>query len=158
MADVLSQTYGGPGEGGQVKVFYLSGLHRGYELTVKVSFPGKGGAGGPPAEPSSVDDSHFVDRGGAGGGRENVPIIDAFTTYTEKFRGTEQEPLCFLEPGEHRVQWPYNTPTATVVQIDPGGGGGGGGGDTLQGEDGEDGLPGATFIFPTYVPVQRPRE
>ena len=24
-------------------------------------------------------------------------------------------------------------------------------GDTMAGEDGEDGLPGATFIFPTYL-------
>ena len=158
MAEVLSQTYGRPGEPGNVEVVYLSGLRRGHELDVKVGFPGKGGAGGPAAEPSSDGDSHFVDHGGAGGGRENVPIIDAFTAYAERYKGTEKEPLYFLEPGDYRVEWLYNTPTATLVQIAPGGGGGGGTGDTLQGEDGEDGLPGAIFIFPTYIPVQRPRE
>jgi hypothetical protein len=63
-----------------------------------------------------------------------------------------------LEPGEHEIEWPYDTSTGTLVQINPGGGGGGGAGDTLPGEDGEDGLQGATFLFPTYLPMQRPRE
>ena len=158
MTDVLSQTYGRPGKPGNVEVVYLSGLRRGHKLDVKVGFPGKGGAGGPPAETTSDGDSHFVDRGGAGGGHENVPIIDAFTAYAESYKGTGKEPLCFLEPGEHEVEWPYITSTATLVQIHPGGGGGGAAGDTLPGEGGEDGLPGATFLFPTYPPVQRPRE
>ena len=158
MTEVLSQTYGRPGRPGNVEVAYLHGLRRGDKLTVKVGFPGKGGAGGPPAEPSSDGDSQFVDRGGAGGGRENVPIIDALTAYAGSYRGTEKEPLCFLEPGEHEIEWPYNTSTGTLVQINPGGGGGGGSGDTLPGEDGEDGLPGATFLFPTYLPAQPPRE
>ena len=98
------------------------------------------------------------DRGGAGGGRENILIIEALMAYATKRKGTVNEPLCFLEPGIHTVRWPHDTSTATVVAIRPGGGGGGGMGDTLPGEDGEDGLPGATFIFPTYIPVQRPRE
>ena len=45
-----------------------------------------------------------------------------------------------------------------MVQIGPGGGGGGAAGDIMPGEDGEDGLLGATFIIPTYLPLQRPRE
>ena len=158
MTDVLSQTYGRPGAPGNVEVAYLHGLRRGDKLTVKVGSPGKGGAGGPPAEQSSDGDSQFTGRGGAGGGRENLPIIDAFKVYTERHKGADKEPLCFLKPGEHEIEWPYSTPPGTLVQIDPGGGGGGGAGDTLPGEDGEDGLPGATFIFPTYLPSQRPRE
>ncbi len=158
MTEVLSQTYGRPGKPGSVEVVYLNGLGRGQKLDVKVGFPGKGGVCGSPAERSSDGDSHFVDRGGAGGGREHLPIIDAFTAYAESCKGTVNEPLCFLKPGVYTVEWPYDTSTATLVQVSPGGGGGGGAGDTLLGEDGEDGLPGATFLFPTYLPAQRPRE
>ena len=155
MATVLSQTYGRPGGPGAVEVVYLIGLRRGQIINVSLGVPGKGGVGGPPESPD--DESDFVDRGGAGGGRENTPLIDAFTAYAESCKGSEKEPLCFLEPGEHKVEWPYDTPTATLVLIHPGGGGGGAEGDTRLGEDGEDGLPGAAFLFPTYVPVQRPR-
>ena len=120
MTEVLSQTYGRPGTPGNVEVAYLHGLRGGDKLTVKVGFPGKGGAGGPPAEPSSDGDPQFIDRGGAGGGRENIPIIDAFTAYAESYKDTEKEPLCFLESGEHEIEWPYNTSTGTLVQINPG--------------------------------------
>ena len=157
MTEVLSQTYGRPGKPGNVEVHYLDGLRQGAKLTVNIGSPGKGGAGGPPAEVSGHGDSSFVDRGGAGGGRENVPIIDALTAYAESHKGTEKEPLCFFEQGEHEVEWPYHTSTATLVIINPGGGGGGGSGDSSPGEDGEEGLPGATFLIPTHVPVQRPR-
>ena len=156
--DVLSQTYGGPGLPGKVDVVYLKGLRRGHKLDVKVGSPGKGGVGGLAKEPADGAEASFIDRGGAGGGRENSPIIDALKAYAAQRKNTVKEPLCFLEPGTYTVEWPYDISTATVVAIGPGGGGGGGIGDTLPGEDGEDGLPGATFIFPTYVPVQRPRE
>lgn len=156
VTDVLSETYGRPGDPGRVEVRYLRGLRRGYGIDVNVGSPGRGGAGGPPTE-SSDDNPPFVDRGGAGGGRETIPIVDAFKAYAANLKGTESEPLCFLEPGVHTVEWPYDTPTATLVIINPGGGGGGGMGDTMAGEDGEDGLPGATFIFPTYLPMQRSR-
>ena len=157
MDEVISQTYGRPGEPGEIAVVYMKGLRRGVELEVKVGFPGQGGKGGPAAYPANNGDPSFVDRGGAGGGLENLPIIDAFAAYAESHKGTEKEPLFFSESGVHKVEWPYDTSTATVVTIGPGGGGGGGAGDTLPGEDGEDGLSGATFIFPTYVPVQRSR-
>ena len=158
MAEVLSQTYGRPGKPGIVEVAYLSGLRLGHTIEVEVGYPGKGGAGGPAIESPVQGCPQFVDRGGAGGGRENVPILDALTAYAQNCTGTETEPLCFLEPGKHEVEWPYDTSTATLILILPGGGGGGGAGDTLPGEDGEDGLPGAAFIIPTYLPVQRPRE
>lgn len=159
MVAVLSQSYGRPGNPGRVEVTYLAGLSMGDQLELTVGIPGKGGKGGDARDTSPLDDeqSDFADRGGAGGGRENAPIIDAFIAYAKAREGTKDEPLCFLEPGSHTIIWPFETPTATVVAIGPGGGGGGGMGDTLPGEDGEDGLLGATFIFPTYVPTQRPR-
>ena len=156
MDEVLSQTYGRPGGPGDVRVGYLRGLHRGYAIEVNIPVPGRGGKGGPPVALADHKDATFMHRAGAGGGRENLPIIDAFKTYAEGLRGTDKEPLCFLEPGVHKVKWPYETPTATIVSIGPGGGGGGGMGETLPGQDGEDGLSGATFILPTYVPLQRP--
>ena len=158
MAEVLSQTYGRPGRPGNVEVAYLRGLQLGQIIEVELGCPGKGGAGGPAVESPVQGGPQFVDRGGAGGGRENVPIVDAFTAYVQNCTGAEKKPLCFLEPGKHEFEWPYNTSTATLVIIHPGGGGGGGTGDTLPGEDGEDGLPGGAFLFPTYLPVQRPRE
>ena len=60
MTEVLSQTYGRPGTPGNVEVAYLHGLRGGDKLTVKVGFPGKGGAGGPPAEPSSDGDPNLL--------------------------------------------------------------------------------------------------
>ncbi len=152
---VLSSTYGRPGNPGQVQVSYMNGLYRGCEIEVAVGSPGKGGAGGPPGEQFDDVQDPFVHRGGAGGGRENIPIIKAFEMYAESHKGTEHEPLLFTTPGIHKCNWPYNTPTATIVEIGPGGGGGGGAGEILPGEDGEDGLLGATFVIPTYIPLQR---
>ena len=159
MSSVLSQTYGRPGGPGSVEVLYLNGLEKGSSITVTVGEPGKGGPGGPPN--SEVDASlisDFVDRGGAGGGRENLPIIEAFLNHAECLKDIDKQPLCLLDPGKHELIWPYDTSTVTLVMINPGGGGGGGIGEVLPGEDGEDGLPGAAFLFPTYLPVQRPRE
>lgn len=125
---------------------------------MEVGEPGKGGSGGPPASASDdSDDTVFVDRGGAGGGRENIPIVEGLKAYAEAFNGTECEPIFFLQPGAYVVEWPYDTPTATLIVVGSGGGGGGGMGDTIQGEDGEDGIPGAIFLFPTNIPTQRPR-
>ena len=159
MVEVLSQSYGRPGNPGRVDVTYLTGLFKGCQLDITVAAPGKGGKGGEAVDSSLEDEkTEFVDRGGAGGGRENIPIIEAFIAYVERFEGTERQPLFFPDPGHHIISWPFETPTATVVMIASGGGGGGGMGDTLPGEDGEDGLPGVVFLFPTYIPVQRPRE
>ena len=152
---VLSGTYGRPGSPGQVRVSYMNGLYQGCEVSLTVGTPGKGGAGLPPTENSDGVQDPFAHRGGAGGGRENVPLIKALEGYTESCKGTECEPLCFTDPGAHKFNWSYNTATATVVEIDPGGGGGGGWGEILPGEDGEDGLLGATFVIPTYLPLQR---
>ena len=157
MAEVLSQTYGRPGSPGKVEIAYLSGLRLGQYIEVELGHPGKGGAGGPAIESPVEGGPQFVHRGGAGGGRENAPILDSLTAYAQNCAGTKNEPLCFLEPGKHEVEWPYDTSTATLVVVHPGGGGGGGAGDTLPGEAGEDGLPGAAFMFPTYIPVQKPR-
>ena len=160
MNEVLSQTFGRPGKPGSVEVTYMSGLRYGCSLLVRVGFPGKGGRGGPAVDQTDdVDaDPPFVDRGGAGGGHANAPILEALIAYAESRKGTRDEPLCFLKPGDHQAEWPYHTPMATMVQIGPGGGGGGAAGDIMPGEDGEDGLLGATFIIPTYLPLQRPRE
>ena len=159
MVEVLSLTYGRPGNPGRVDVTYETGLSLGCQLNVTVGEPGKGGKGGLPSEiAAGNEDLGFVDRGGAGGGRENLPIINAFVAYAKTCEGTEHQPLYFLEPGPHELVWPYETATATIVAIGAGGGGGGGIGDTLPGENGEDGLAGAIFIFPTYLPVQRPRK
>ena len=156
--DVLSMTYGKPGGPGEVEVGYVNGLKRGDKLDVHVPTPGKGGKGGPAQTPENEGErTEFVDRGGAGGGRENLPIIQALKSYAESVKGTKHEPLYFLEPGDYTVQWSYDTSTATIVGIGSGGGGGGGFGEDQPGEDGEDGINGATFIFPTYLPVQRPR-
>ena len=159
MVEVLSQTYGRPGNPGRIEVTYETGLSLGCQLNATVGEPGKGGEGGLPSDIAADDEvSEFVDRGGAGGGRENLPIINALVAYAESCEGTEHQPLYFLESGPHEFVWPYETATATIVVIGAGGGGGGGIGDTLPGEDGEDGLSGAIFIFPTYLPVQRQRE
>ena len=157
MQEVLSQTFGRPGSPGLVEVHYLSGLRRNQKIEMKVGEPGKGGSGGPPASAADGDaDAVFVDRGGAGGGRENIPIIEGLMAYAEAQQGTEYEPIFFLQPSAYVIEWPYDTPTATLVIIGPGGGGGGGKGDTLPGEDGEDGLAGAVFLCPTDIPNQRP--
>ena len=157
MQEVLSQTYGRPGSPGLVEVNYLSGLRRGQKIEMEVGEPGKGGSGGPPASAEDgSDDTEFVDRGGAGGGRENIPIIESLKSYAKAHQGTEYEPIFFLQPGAYVIEWPYDTTTATLVIIGSGGGGGGGMGDTLPGEDGENGLPGAIFLFPTIIPTQRP--
>ena len=162
---VLSSTFGRPGNPGTVQVIYENNLRKGARLRIPVGSPGIGGEGGPVApqgEAESASDilpaaaAEFSHRGGAGGGRENFPLIEAFTRSAEVLKGTEHEPLCFMEPGEFDVEWPYDTATATVVIINPGGGGGGGASDVQSGEDGEDGMPGAALIFPTYIPVQRP--
>ena len=92
MTDVISETYGRPGGPGAVTVEYWSGLHRAQPLKASVGFPGKGGAGGPAAHPSEDGGSDFVDRGGAGGGRENVPLIDALKAYSQSLAGTELQP------------------------------------------------------------------
>ena len=162
---VLSNTFGRPGDPGTVQVSYENNLRKGAKFRIPVSSPGIGGTGGPVAhqdEPAPDLDNlpdtaaDFSHRGGAGGGRENLPLIEALSRYAELIKGTEREPLCFMEPGEFEVEWPYDTATATVVMINPGGGGGGGISDIQPGEDGENGMPGATFVFPTYIPVQRP--
>ena len=162
---VLSNTFGRPGNPGTVQVSYENNLRKGARLRISVGSPGIGGEGGPVAhqfEPEPDLDNlpdtaaDFSHRGGAGGGRENLPLIEALSRYAELIKGTEREPLCFMEPGEFEVEWPYDTATATVVIINPGGGGGGGTSDIQPGEYGENGMPGATFVFPTYIPVQRP--
>ena len=96
-------------------------------------------------------------RGGAGGGRENIPVVDALRMYADSEADSYLAPLYFLDPGIHELTWPYDTSTATMVIVQPGGGGGGGAGERfLPGEDGENGLGGAVFIFPTDIPLQRP--
>ena len=161
--EALPSEVGKPGGPGAVEVAYLGGLHKGTLITVNVGTPGKGGAGGPARASRSVrslpegEKESVSHRGGAGGGRENLPIINALKQYAKTLEGTENEPLVFLEPGSREVKWPYETSTATVVMITPGGGGGGAYGEVLPGEDGEDGLPGATFVFPTSIPLLRPR-
>ena len=155
MTTEISPTYGRLGEPGEVKVLYLQGLSRGAQFNLSVGAPGSGGKGGLASENEGVI-AEFPNRGGAGGGRENTPIIDALTMYANSLSEDYLKPLSFSYPGDHTIEWPYDTDTATVIMINPGGGGGGGMGDTLPGEDGEDGLPGVTFVFPTYVPSQRP--
>ena len=161
--EALPSQVGKPGGPGSVEVTYLDRLRRGASITVQVGTPGKGGAGGPArasGSAQSLPDSEKESprhRGGAGGGKENLPIINALNQYAKTLEGTENAPLVFLEPGPHEVEWPYETSTATVVIVNPGGGGGGGYGDIVPGEDGEDGLPGATFVFPTCIPLLRPR-
>ena len=155
----ISKTFGQPGGPGEVKVHYLRDLHKGrQDIEIELPPPAKGGKGGISKE--SIDDSvsPFVHRGGAGGGRENDPLINAFIALAEKHKGTQNEPLCFLDPGHYKVEWPFDTSTATLVMISPGGSGGGGIGEVVRGENGEDGIPGACFIFPTYIHVQRPHE
>lgn len=106
MNEVLSQTFGRPGKPGSVEVTYMSGLRYGCSLLVRVGFPGKGGRGGPAVDQTDdVDaDPPFVDRGGAGGGRENAPILEALIAYAESRKGTRDEPLCFLKPGDHQAE------------------------------------------------------
>ena len=118
MQEVLSQTYGRPGSPGLVEVHYLSGLRRDQKVEMGVGEPGKGGSGGPPASAADGnDDAEFVDRGGAGGGRENIPIIESLKAYAEAQQGTEYEPIFFLQPGAYVIEWPYDTPTATSSQL-----------------------------------------
>ena len=129
---VLSNTFGRPGDPGTVQVSYLDNLRKGAKFPIPVRSPGIGGTGGPVAyqgEPAPDLDNlpdtaaDFSHRGGAGGGRENLPLIEALSRYAELIKGTEREPLCFMEPGEFEVEWPYDTATATVVMVNPGGGG-----------------------------------
>lgn len=155
---MFSAVDGQPGQAGPVTVKHLNELRKGMILKIEVGAGGKGGNGGDPAPSFDVNSPELgkVHRGGIGGGRENLPIIEAFRDYASKFAGAKHEGLCFLEPGTYEVDWPYNTPTATLVIIGAGGGGGGAmGGDILPGEDG---LPGATFLFPTYIPLHRPSD
>ena len=84
------------------------------------------------------------------------PIVEGLKAYAEAQQGTDNEPIFLLQPSAYVIEWPFDTPTATVTII--GGGGGGGMGDTLPGEDGENGLADAAFLFPTNIPTQRSRE
>ena len=88
----------------------------------------------------------------------NSPIIAALVAYAKSCKGTKHEPLYSLTPGLQESTWPHDTPTATIVRIHPGGSGGGGIGEILPGQDGEDGLAGAMFIFPTYLLAQNPAQ
>ena len=155
-AQVLSQTFGRPGQPGAVDVIYLAELRKGSVFEVVLLTPGEGGKGGPALREPEPGDVPFVHRGGAGGGRENAPIVEALRAYAESLNESENPPFVFLEAGSHMVEWPYDIPTATIVIISPGGGGGGGWGEVFTGQDGENGVPGAAFVFPTHVPPQRP--
>ena len=152
----ISETYGQPGGPGSVEIHYLRGLHRGYEIDISVGVPGVGGKGGIIQGNTNEDRiAEFPNRGGAGGGRENIPIVEALTAYADSRSESYLKPLIFTDPGDHKITWPYDTDTATLVIVNPGGGGGGGMGETLPGEDGEDGLRGIVFLIPTEVPTQR---
>lgn len=144
-----------PGQPGEVKVLYLTDLYAGRKLQFNVGKGGRGGAGGfalqhPTGEDLELAPSHPLP-GASGGGRENDPIINAFVTYGDTCKGTRHEPLVFTEPGPHEAEWPYDTPTATLVVVGAGGGGQGGTGFVLPGGEGEVGGPGAVFLFPTYL-------
>ena len=159
MQQELEREFGKQGGPGSVEIIYVSGLCYGEFIDAKVGEPGKGGKGGDPAPEESVKENAmpYLNQGGAGGGRENIPLIEAFKLYAEKMKATKYEPLCFLEPGGHCKRWQHKqTDTATVVIINPGGGGGGGAGNIVEGEAGEYGIRGATFVFPTYLVTQRP--
>ena len=154
---VLPEPYGKPGGPGGIVVTYLNDLYPGATIAIHLLESRQGGKGGPVVRKSTVQEKEvaIANRGGAGGGRENVPIIVALTNYANSLKDTAQPPLIFLEPGEHRVVWPYETSTATLVNIGPGGGGGGGAGNIVEGLDGEDGLMGAAFLFPTDIPLSQ---
>ena len=161
MTNEISPGYGNPGEPGGIVVNYLRGLTHNTTFRIDVGGPGPGGPGGAAGRPNSDGQEGIPNRGGAGGGRENIPIVEALLMYATSKADSHLAPLCFLQPGAHDVLWTYDTSTATMVIVHPGGGGGGGGGAGqvfLPGEDGVDGLGGAVFIFPTDLPTQRPLE
>ena len=158
MVEILSETYGRPGGPGAVEVQYASGLFKGCPIRLELASPGQGGQGGLPDTPTDSEAVPFVHRGGAGGGRENTPILDALVAYAKSREGTEHEPLYLLSAERRDFTWPHDTPTATIVTVQPGGGGGGGMGELLAGQEGEDGLEGAVFMFPTYLLAQNPQQ
>ena len=168
MAEDAPPEFGKPGEPGWVEVIHLRDLANQVPIEFSVGTPGKPGQGGQAEIPGDlpqgiIEVQDLLNPGGAGGGRENAPIIEALKLYAESLVGAYLKPLCFLEPGHYEFPWPYDTPTATMVRIGPGGGGGGGGATVTEqggrllvrhGAEGEEGLPGAVFIFPTEVPTQ----
>ena len=145
------------GKPGEVKVNHRDDLYKGCVLSITVGEGGEGGMGGfPLTYPTPADIEGAPEepyRGAAGGGRENDPIVHAFLTYQSACKGTKFEPLAFTIPGQYEEEWPYETPTATMVAIGAGGGGQGGTGWILPGGEGEVGGPGAVFVFPTYLPA-----
>ena len=154
----LSDSFGKPGGPGSVRVVYFGGLYEGSNFSTYVGKPGKGGKGGPTGKEPTVQEEEvtIAYKGGAGGGRENVPLIIALRRYAESLQDTSWPPFIFDEPGDHQVVWPFkDVSTATMVIINPGGGGGGGAGDVVEGEEGEEGLTGITIIFPTDLPLVR---
>ena len=155
MADVLSQTFGRPGGPGGVEVLYEGRFTKGCTFSVEVGTPGTGGKGGLlPMRPMIIMLRLSSIAGGAGGGRENRPLINAFVAYAMSRQGTKYEPLYSLVPGLQEFTWPYDTSTDTIVLIQPGGGMG----EIVAGQDGQEGLMGAAFIFPTYILAQNPED
>ena len=155
----LPDAYGKPGRPGSVVVEHPNNLYKGFTFPIYVGKPGKGGKGGPAGKGYTDEQktAAIANKGGAGGGRENVVLIEPLRKYAEELQETDMPPLIFDEPGEHLVTWPYDTSTATVVIINPGGGGGGGAGNIVEGEEGEEGMKGITIIFPTALPLTRDR-
>ena len=143
------------GKPGEVRVSYVDNLYKGFVIHITVGEGGPGGKGGFALRYPNLQDvasgpeEAFL--GGRGGGRENYPIINAFLTYEEICKDNQFCPISFTTPGVHEVEWPYETPTATVVVIGGDGGGQGGTGWVLPGEEGKEGGPGAIFFFPTYL-------
>ena len=152
----FQQLFGQPGKPGEILVKCLDGLFKGVRISVKVPEGGEGGSGGNRRENlvDIVQEQVPLIRGGAGGGYEYLPIIEAFNFYLVNC-GTEDKPLVFKEPGHYEAEWPYDSPTATMVFIGAGGGGGGAAGFVRDGEPGEQGLSGQIWIFPTYVERHR---
>lgn len=156
MSEITIPGYGQPGEPGEVKVIHLKDLKPRQQIPVAVGSPGSGGTGGHAAFPNAEGIEESPNLGGAGGGRENVPIIEALRAYADSKMYSYLKPLCFEEPGLQMISWPYDTSTATMVIIGPSGGGGGGNGQvSVPGEGGENGLGGAVFIFPTDLPTYK---
>ena len=92
--------YGRPGKPGIVEVAYLSGLQLGHTIEVEVGHPGKGGAGGPAIESPVQGGPQFVDRGGAGGGRE---CSHSGCSQRTRRTATEKEPLCSWNRGSTKL-------------------------------------------------------
>ena len=154
--DNLAQLFGQPGQPGEILVTCLGGLAKGVRIDVEVPHGGEGGIGGKRGEGiGDIDEKQIpLVRGGAGGGYEYLPILEAFNFYLVNC-AQEDKPLVFKEPGHHEAEWPYDSPTATMVFIGAGGGGGGAAGFIRDGEPGEQGLSGQIWIFPTYVERHR---